>query len=213
VRLLLLKSDTGKVIKRKKTTFQKLSGSNAIQPVFNETIVFDMPPAELVQTVLLVLVCLTDKPPVKVHRNDSALGDSDRRPSHPEPSNNTSEESLFHYSDNLRKNKTKRSESQGSSSSGTSSTASQQNPHKAKVSEQNLPTSSDEMRLSGSQESSSAHLLGGSDADGYASVRSKDSVIGKASFGYYVKNPIGKYHWEQMMRTPRNVLTEWHSLK
>jgi hypothetical protein len=196
VRLLLLKADTGKVIKRKKTTFQKLSGSNAIQPVFNETIVFDMPPAELVQTVLLALVCLTDKPPVKVHRNDSALGETDKRGSHPELSNKVSDESLFHYSDNLGKNKPKRSESHGSSS------FSQQEQISAKASEQT------------SEGSSSSHCAEPAGTDQrYGSARSKDSVVGKVSFGFYVKNPIGKYHWEQMMRSPRNVLTEWHSLK
>lgn len=190
-----MRADTGRVLKRKRTTYQRLLGTgngNADLPLFNETLVFDMPPQELIQTVLLVLVCLTDKTGVSPvgksgEDNDSSAGASPVSSSSSCSSarnSTTVDEGLFHYSENL--NFQKKGSNASSSSSGSSSA--------------NVGSNAQEERR-------------GSQTLKHKPSRTRENAVGKVAFGFSVKNPIGKYHWEKMLRSPRNVTTEWHSLK
>ncbi|CAL8074763.1 unnamed protein product [Orchesella dallaii] len=207
VRLLLLKADTGRVLKKKKTTFQKLSGSNGEQPVFNETLVFDMPPNELIQTVVLALVCFADKPPVpKHHRSDAGSG---MGPQQSHPSMPYHDDSLFHFSGNLnnptniqhpgnghqRSNKSHSSNEpiNGTNNGGQNGGSTGNSPEQGNYISNESPATDGRHKSKGHKE--------------------KDVVVGKVAFGCCVKNPIGRFHWEKMVLTPRTVVNEWHYLK
>ncbi|CAG7817352.1 unnamed protein product [Allacma fusca] len=178
VRVLLMRADTGRVLKRKKTTFQRLCGTSSDQPLFNETLVFDMPPQELIQTVLLVLVCQTDKASMSRYRHSG--GEIDCLTSGESPtSSTTTDDGLFHYGENLNVS-----------------------PQKGESRNSNLSAN----RLHDDRRGSDSQLH-------HKPSRTRDDVVGKVAFGFSIKNPIGKYHWEKMLRNPRNVNTEWHSLK
>lgn len=209
-----MKADTGKVIRKKKTTFQKVTGTTNIHPVFNETIVFDMPPAELIHTVLLVLVCLTDKPPgMKSH---CAYDDTDQRTAnqsssssyqaHPRLNSGALDDPLLHDYSNLNP-KAKRMNSNGSSHGSADSHGSSSMAEGRRSSEPMTFVSNPQ----GPNTYNSSNKVSVSTEE--KPHRTKDSVVGKVALGYCVRNPMGKYHWENMMRTPRNVVTEWHGLK
>lgn len=174
------------MIKKKRTSFQRLSGSGSDMPLFNETVVFDMPPNELICSVLLVLVCISDKPSISSrhlvgNRDGPSNSNQNEVPSQYLRSSRVSrvdEEALFHYSDNLNNQRNKNTSDQGARFG--------------------IEQGKD-LRNDGGRERKKSS--------------SRDEVVGKVAFGYSIKNPIGKYHWEKMMKTPRTVITEWHSMK
>lgn len=196
--MLLLRADSGRVLKKKKTTFQKLTGSNGENPVFNETLVFDMPPNELIQTVVLALVCFADKPPgPKHHRSDAgpAMYHQHQQQCASIPHY---DDSLFHYSGNLSKakaNAVQRNESCVNASSNA---------------RKNMANASNAQRENDSPISDSSVENRQKNSRGH---KEKDVVVGKVAFGCCVKNPIGRFHWEKMVLQPRTVVNEWHYLK
>ncbi|ODM96034.1 Synaptotagmin-9, partial [Orchesella cincta] len=213
VRLLLLRADTGRVLKKKKTTFQKLSGSNGEQPVFNETLVFDMPPNELIQTVVLALVCFADKPPVpKHHRSDAGSGMSPQQYHHPTTTMPYYDDSLFHFSGNLNTpagmihpgnghQRNNKSNSPNEPINGSSNDEQNRgNSTSANSTEQGNHNSNESPATDARPTKSKGH-------------KEKDVVVGKVAFGCCVKNPIGRFHWEKMVLTPRTVVNDWHYLK
>lgn len=235
VRLLLLRADTGRVIRKKKTTFQKLTGSTANQPVFNETIVFDMPPSELVHTVILALVCLADKPPISKSRRNSDDPAPDPQPQpqqHQQPKHNflsfmnrTSDEPLFHYSDNLNLNagrkgldRTSSGQSRSSQGSGTHQLTSSLEKQGNDIEPSHFGDGGEDTEQQNNITVASTTTSPQSNSSGTGSFekpqRVKDTVVGKVALGYCIKNPLGVMnHWGEMMRYPRNVITEWHGLK
>lgn len=161
-----------------------------------------MPPSELIQTVLLVMVCLTDK----IHGSALTLGDQSpsspsgpalvaKRHSTPEhhlrppptvescPPNHrhSVDDALLHYSDNI--NRCSRSSSGVFDSTGNS---------RRESVEPALPIEQYQNRDS--------------------TTRSKDHVVGKIAFGFGVRNSKTKTHWEKMIRGPRTIASEWHNL-
>lgn len=206
VRLLLLRADTGRVLKKKKTTFQKLTGANGENPVFNETLVFDMPPNELIQTVVLALVCFADKPPGPKHHRSDAGPSMYHQYQQQCASIPFYDDSLFHYSGNLSKGKIanavsalKRNESTHNGP-GTGVLRNTKPNTGASNSERQNDSPISDSSAENRNKSSKGH-------------KEKDVVVGKVAFGCCVKNPIGRFHWEKMVLQPRTVVNEWHYLK
>lgn len=201
-----MRADNGRVLKKKKTTFQKFTGSNGEQPIFNETLVFDMPPNELIQTVVLALVCFGDKPRgPKQYRSDAAYSVSLHQQH--QTSVQSHDDSLFHFSGNLNHGasvfgghgKSQRgSQEPGRSNNELNSAQNCSTGNGVDISEQ------------GRSNSTAA-----SSAESFPKKgrKEKDVVVGKVAFGCCVKNPIGRFHWEKMVLSPRTVVNEWHYLK
>lgn len=149
-----------------------------------------MPPNELIQTVVLALVCFANKPPgPKHHRSDAGPGMSYQR-----QNNNSAggDENLFHYSGNLNKNK--------ESNVGNPI---QRHESAAVIGSRNPTRSLNDVPTNNQT----------SDPRNGRNQKEKDVVVGKVAFGCCVKNPIGRFHWEKMVLQPRTVVNDWHYLK
>lgn len=202
-----MRADTGRVLKKKKTTFQKLATTNGENPVFNETLVFDMPPNELIQTVVLALVCFANRPPgVKHHISDAATAGI--RMPFKQPQTYYDESALFHFAGNL--NNTQGTGNESPRTGGGNSTGNNSNDGQRVSDPVPGPSSS-----SNSPEDEICKVTKVSEGRHKPPKlpKEKDVVVGKVAFGCCVKNPIGRFHWEKMVLHPRTVVNEWHYLK